>query len=49
MLEHLGRKDLHDRIVGAIERVVLRGTELTPDLGGKATTRQLAEAIAAEI
>ena len=35
MLEHLGRKDLHDRIVSAIERVVARGKELTPDLGGK--------------
>jgi tartrate dehydrogenase/decarboxylase/D-malate dehydrogenase len=49
MLEHLGRKDLHDRIVSAIERVVARGKVLTPDLGGKGTTQQLAEAITGEI
>ena len=49
MLDHLGRRDLHDRIVGAIERVVASGKDRTPDLGGKATTKQLAEAITAEI
>jgi tartrate dehydrogenase/decarboxylase / D-malate dehydrogenase len=49
MLEHLGRKDLHDRILSAIERVVARGSALTPDLGGKGTTRGLAEAITSEI
>src|SRR5262249_53265870 len=34
MLDHLGRRDLHDRIVGAIERVVGSGKDRTPDLGG---------------
>src|SRR5689334_6390480 len=49
MLDHLGRRDLHDRIVGAIERVVARGTCVTPDLGGRATTKDVANAIRSEI
>src|SRR5438552_3472716 len=39
MLEHLGRRDLHDRVVSAIEKVVAAGKVRTPDLGGTATTR----------
>jgi tartrate dehydrogenase/decarboxylase / D-malate dehydrogenase len=49
MLEHLGHKSVHDRIVGAIERVVARGAIRTPDLGGSSTTRQMMDAIVAEI
>jgi tartrate dehydrogenase/decarboxylase/D-malate dehydrogenase len=49
MIDHLGHRDLHDRIVGAIERVIASGRDRTPDLGGQATTRQLAEAIRGEI
>jgi tartrate dehydrogenase/decarboxylase/D-malate dehydrogenase len=49
MLEHLGHRDLHDRILGAIERVVAGGKIRTPDLGGTATTRQMTDAIVAEI
>ncbi|MBI3490904.1 MAG: tartrate dehydrogenase [Acidobacteria bacterium] len=49
MLEHLGRKDLHDRVLGAIERVVASGKVRTPDLGGKATTQEMATAITREI
>ena len=49
MLDHLGRKDLHDRIVGAIERVVASGKSRTPDLGGTARTMELADAIRKEI
>src|SRR6266513_1789802 len=45
MLDHLGHRDLHDRIVGAIERVVARGKVRTPDLGGKATTQEMTQAI----
>ena len=49
MLEHLGRRDLHDKVVGAIERVVADGKRLTPDLGGTATTKDVADAIRSEI
>ncbi|OFV91784.1 MAG: tartrate dehydrogenase [Acidobacteria bacterium RIFCSPLOWO2_12_FULL_65_11] len=49
MLEHLGRRDLHDRVLGAIERVVATGKVRTPDLGGTATTAQMADAIVREI
>ena len=49
LLDHLGRRDLHDRIVGAIERVVASGKDRTPDLGGSATTKQLSAAIIGEI
>jgi tartrate dehydrogenase/decarboxylase/D-malate dehydrogenase len=49
MLHHLGRRDLHDRVVSAIERVVASGKTLTPDLGGKATTKDVADAVTKEI
>jgi len=49
MLEHLGRRDVHDRVVAAIERVVRAGRVRTPDLGGTAATDEMARAIVAEI
>ena len=49
MLEHLGHRDLHDRVLGAIERVVAGGKLRTPDLGGTATTKEMTDAIVAEI
>jgi tartrate dehydrogenase/decarboxylase / D-malate dehydrogenase len=49
MADHLGARDVHDRILAAIERVVARGDVKTPDLGGKATTAQMAAAITAEL
>ncbi len=49
MLDHLGHKNLHDRLLAAIERVVSNGKVRTPDLGGKATTADVAAAIAAEL
>ena len=49
MLDHLGHRDLHDRVLGAIERVIAGGTIRTPDLGGQATTKQMTEAIVGEI
>jgi tartrate dehydrogenase/decarboxylase/D-malate dehydrogenase len=49
MLEYLGRKDLHDKVLGAIERVVASGKVRTPDLGGTSTTQDVATAITREI
>jgi tartrate dehydrogenase/decarboxylase/D-malate dehydrogenase len=49
MLKHLGHPDLHDKVVGALERVVAGGKTLTPDLGGTARTNDVAKAITAEI
>jgi tartrate dehydrogenase/decarboxylase/D-malate dehydrogenase len=49
MLEHLGVADAQSRIVKAIERVLGEGGPRTPDLGGKATTKEVAAAIAAAV
>jgi tartrate dehydrogenase/decarboxylase/D-malate dehydrogenase len=49
MLEHLGHRALHDRVLGAVERVVAGGSVRTPDLGGTAKTTDVARAIAGEI
>jgi tartrate dehydrogenase/decarboxylase/D-malate dehydrogenase len=49
MLDHLGRRDLHDKVVSAIERVVATGKVRTPDLGGASTTKDVADAIVGDI
>ncbi len=46
MLAHLGQKAAADAILKAIERVLAAGTELTPDMGGKASTQSLGRAVA---
>ena len=46
MLDHLGERAAHDRIVAAIERVFADGQIRTPDLGGNATTAQVGAAVA---
>src|SRR5262245_28969227 len=43
MMDHLGHRDVHDKILGAVERVVSSGKTRTPDLGGKATTKEMTE------
>jgi tartrate dehydrogenase/decarboxylase/D-malate dehydrogenase len=45
MLDHLGETESAQRLQAAIERVALDGTVLTPDLGGDATTGQVADAV----
>ena len=48
MLEHLGEMQAAAQLMAAIERVTARQI-FTPDLGGKATTAQVTEAVSAEI
>ena len=48
MLEHLGYKDAHDAILQAIETVTAEGPR-TPDMGGNASTHDVASAIAQAI
>ena len=45
MLEHLGEKAAAARLMTAIERVTANKAFHTPDLGGRATTRQVTEAL----
>jgi tartrate dehydrogenase/decarboxylase/D-malate dehydrogenase len=45
MLEHLGEDDAANTIVAAIETVLADPAALTPDLGGKANTKDLGRAI----
>jgi len=49
MLEHLGEKRAAHAIEEAIFRVIARRDPLTPDVGGKARTQDMGEAIAAEV
>ena len=49
MLDHLGQRATHDRILAAIERVIGDARTKTPDLGGKATTADMTEAVAAAL
>ncbi|MBO1076878.1 tartrate dehydrogenase [Roseomonas marmotae] len=44
MLEHLGEPEAAARLMRAVERVTGAGI-LTPDLGGKATTKEVTEAV----
>jgi len=49
MLDHLGEKPAAQAIEQAIFRVIARRDPLTPDIGGKAKTQDMGEAIAAEV
>jgi tartrate dehydrogenase/decarboxylase/D-malate dehydrogenase len=49
MFDHLGETDAHDRILAAITRVLASGAPRTPDLGGSATTDDVARAIRAAL
>jgi len=44
MLEHLGEADAASRLMRAVEKVCADGV-LTPDVGGRATTRQVTDAV----
>jgi tartrate dehydrogenase/decarboxylase/D-malate dehydrogenase len=49
MLDHLGERAAHDAIVAAITKVLASGDAKTPDLGGKAGTKDVAAAIRAAL
>jgi tartrate dehydrogenase/decarboxylase / D-malate dehydrogenase len=49
MLEHLGEKPAAERLMAAVERVTANSDLHTPDLGGKATTREVTDAMLAAI
>jgi isocitrate dehydrogenase (NAD+) len=49
LLRHVGDGDRASAIESAVDRVLERGDVRTPDLGGRSTTREVAEAIAAEV
>ena len=49
MLEHLGETSAADRLMRAIERVTADAALHTPDLGGKATTRAVTDAVVAAV
>jgi tartrate dehydrogenase/decarboxylase/D-malate dehydrogenase len=49
MLDHLGERTAHDRILQAIESVLSDERVKTPDLGGKATTADMTKAVNAAL
>jgi tartrate dehydrogenase/decarboxylase/D-malate dehydrogenase len=49
MLEHLGEASAAERLMRAVERVTADAALNTPDLGGKATTRLVTDAVIASI
>lgn len=49
MLRHVGERAAGDRVERAVRAVLARGAPLTPDLGGSATTGQVADAIIGEL
>jgi tartrate dehydrogenase/decarboxylase/D-malate dehydrogenase len=49
MLEHLGEKEAAQAVEQAIFKVLAQSNVRTRDIGGKASTRDLGEVIAAEV
>jgi isocitrate dehydrogenase (NAD+) len=49
MLEHVGRLDLAQRLGAAIDITINQDNIRTRDLGGRASTREFAEAIARRV
>ncbi|RKP26053.1 hypothetical protein SYNPS1DRAFT_14750, partial [Syncephalis pseudoplumigaleata] len=45
LLEHMGHTDSAARIYTAVDAVLAKGSTLTPDLGGRATTDEVTDAI----
>jgi isocitrate dehydrogenase (NAD+) len=49
MLEHISEKTAAKKIRSALEKVLIKGDALTPDLGGSGSTKKFADAIIKEI
>jgi tartrate dehydrogenase/decarboxylase/D-malate dehydrogenase len=49
MLDHLGQAEAAEAILGAIQAVVLDPAYHTPDLGGRATTAEMSNAIRSQV
>jgi tartrate dehydrogenase/decarboxylase/D-malate dehydrogenase len=49
LLQHLGFEQAHDTIMTAVEQVLAEGHNLTPDMGGTASTQELGQHIAQAI
>ncbi|MGF1583415.1 MAG: 3-isopropylmalate dehydrogenase [Gemmataceae bacterium] len=45
MLEHLEQREVAGKIKGAVAEVLKKGKAVTPDLGGRATTKDVTEAV----
>jgi isocitrate dehydrogenase (NAD+) len=45
MLDHVGDSPAAERVRSAVDRILTHGADLTPDLGGSASTRRLADAL----
>jgi isocitrate/isopropylmalate dehydrogenase len=49
LLDHAGEHEAGARVRQAVHEVLREGTKLTPDLGGKAGTTEIAEAVATRV
>jgi len=49
MLQHIGEEDMANRVYNAVAEVIREGTVRTRDMGGEATTMEMAEAIVAKM
>jgi tartrate dehydrogenase/decarboxylase/D-malate dehydrogenase len=49
MLDYFGFPDCGAYLISAIQQVLLKGTALTPDMGGKATTDEVGRAVEQEL
>lgn len=49
ILDHLGKPELAAAVLQALEAVVAAGKVTTPDLGAKATTREMGDAVVAAL
>ncbi|MCK9912018.1 isocitrate/isopropylmalate family dehydrogenase, partial [Microbacteriaceae bacterium K1510] len=45
MLDHLGYRELGGLVLGSIESVLEQGKVRTPDIGGRASTHEMGQAI----